>query len=680
MIHDIISTMDNFKGNLSSLDSLCASQLNMNSFQSHSEEKKDSDSKEEIYHLIREVTDSSETLWDLLEAKDFAKALNLFESLKFKYSSIEQSNLDELFASSQFIRKNWEKVSTFDKLIEFECFQYLTKEGRSSEQLTDALCTIINIQNIDASQAFNLFLEQRSILLESMVRKNLSKESPITVFLNFLVQVQLTTYHILTIFLGHEESEPLLWSLKHLVKKEQRIQKDIRDYVKNKAKEWILNCKEIIPEDAFKEFDNCSALSEFKSKVNIQLQAFILDTDFVWKDISLSVLEENINLWSAIFHRRFVDGAKFMITELFSSIGFESKISQCIDNFQRNKSGAFSGDSDIGKYVWTPPVNADNILSSTRKCKANGITTKMKSVVDSIGVGVEDIVKEFNLLLDSKKVFNDTNDELQTFFKEKHSTYLNAITQDILQRIEFLRQDNKDMLNLILFLGRMSRSIVKGSTPYYRAYQIWVEKYIETFRPKLKHHVDTLCGYSPQDVSLKIKQHWKEVEISSDQGEHEFIPIVPSSFLMAILFDTVGEVSKVGSFAMDPLVLEFFAYKLGSLSYEIVSDSLKVLESTQPSKEVLIQLWFDASFLLTILGNKTLSDYYQHVVMKERNESKYDDVEEMIEWRKNVERLLHRIQQKIDPIELAFYAPHIRQNVKTSIDQYRTILGPLMQM
>lgn len=680
MIDGLVGMLKKFNSKLSHLESISTQYTSLDRTLDSKSLNREHEDTRIITDLVRTVVDVADDLWELLEDHEFIQALNLYKTTKSKYEHIDIKRIEDTFGRFDYLKTSWEKIETFDSVVEYECLYLLAQEGFSNEVYSNALCTVLNIRNISEADCFDLFIKQRLLSFQHIVSKRFNFQDICTSLLRLFEHFQVTFYHILTIFLGDGEEEPLLWTKSCMINDSQKLHLDIREHVKSKTKEWIASCGEVLPYDIFNGISDVTLLPDFKRNVYNMLQSSLPNTDMLWKDCCLLVLEEQINPWNILFHRRFVNGVRHLTSQLFDSIQFEKKISICIESFTSGHYIDFNDDLDIGQYIWSP-IDIEGIDPSVSKLKANGTTTKMKKLVESFELGLEDISQKFYRLLDNKKVFYETNEELDAYYKETYNSYLNSISEDILQRIEYLSKAERDpfTLNIILFLGRLSHALHRGSITYLKAYEIWIERYKATYSSKLSHYLTSWSNIQQNSIG-RIRSRWKEVEISSEQGGYESVPVNPSPEILALILETVNEVSKAGSFTIDPSIIEFLTFQLAELTYNLISKCLNEILNGQSQKEILIQLWFDSKFILTVLPKKVLSEYYQHIVLKSRgidNLENYDDVDETIEWIKKVDALFNTIKDNIDPIEVAFYTPHINQHVKQSLERYASILGPL---
>lgn len=50
---------------------------------------------------------------------------------------------------------------------------------------------------------------------------------------------------------------------------------------------------------------------------------------------------------------------------------------------------------------------------------------------------------------------------------------------------------------------------------------------------------------------------------------------------------------------------------------------------------------------------------------QDRDEDEFDEVEEMFQWKKQLDAFMLRLKALIDPIDFAFYGPHLLRNSKS---------------
>jgi len=235
-----------------------------------------------------------------------------------------------------------------------------------------------------------------------------------------------------------------------------------------------------------------------------------------------------------------------------------------------------------------------------------------------------------------------------------------------------------------------------------------------------------------------LKKNWLEVKIKNETGDGEmeqYVPCIPTPSVFALLFALTEEINKIGGHTIDQSVLLYLKREVANTLYDLIKLTLTQRERTL-SKENAIQFWFDIRFIFDILSGRTIvtpqmkeiliemkehqtkakeqnhiqtaintqtstdsdnidqninkndqSSETKSVNMKNENDTKEkentdldtedEEVEEMIEWKKRIDVLLNKIKSNMDPIDIRFYEPHLKTNIRSYYQKCSQLFGVL---
>eukprot|EP01119_Soliformovum_irregulare_P019469 TRINITY_DN6171_c0_g1_i2.p1 TRINITY_DN6171_c0_g1~~TRINITY_DN6171_c0_g1_i2.p1 ORF type:complete len:285 (-),score=87.42 TRINITY_DN6171_c0_g1_i2:76-930(-) len=152
------------------------------------------------------------------------------------------------------------------------------------------------------------------------------------------------------------------------------------------------------------------------------------------------------------------------------------------------------------------------------------------------------------------------------------------------------------------------------------------------------------------------------------------LPFQPSSYLLAFLFSISKEIHRIGSHTVDKSVM---LYLLHEVSEKIVSQYTAIVNADEKkmNKEGLIQLLVDVRFAFDVVsGRKALiegSKEHREInaaIKLFRDESidlkqVLDGLAQPAQWNVRVNNLVQTIEDKLDPIDVAFYQSPLRDCV-----------------
>jgi hypothetical protein len=231
---------------------------------------------------------------------------------------------------------------------------------------------------------------------------------------------------------------------------------------------------------------------------------------------------------------------------------------------------------------------------------------------------------------------------------------------------------------------------------YVDGYLMWVEntsQYLESvLSDKLHAHLavaPSLLGASSEISSVdqallvtsRVRATWQELKVGSEAAE-DFVPHQPSPFIVSFLFSVVQEIQRVGSHSVDRELVEALVAALSDRAIIVFDNFVNAHRDSSSSsaipKEVSIQFWFDVKFFFDILSCRTVSSALVRSRLATRktggsvaplqddspSAEEYDEVEDMLAWKKKVDAFNAKVRSLIDPIDLAFYTPHVTKHLR----------------
>lgn len=205
---------------------------------------------------------------------------------------------------------------------------------------------------------------------------------------------------------------------------------------------------------------------------------------------------------------------------------------------------------------------------------------------------------------------------------------------------------------------------------------------------------DSLVTDLPTLVTARVRATWQELKGGSS-GAEEHVPHQPSPFIVSFLFNVVQEIQRVGSHCVDNEIVECLVSQLSTRAVSVFDNFVNGHKDAAASsiipKEVTIQLWFDAKFFFDILSCRTISSALvrsrlaamttgsssEVLIVDENMPDDYDEVEEMLSWKRIIDAHIARVKSLIDPIDLAFYTPHVTKNLRSCYQRMCTDMSAL---
>ncbi|KAH7673533.1 Low density lipoprotein B-like protein [Dioscorea alata] len=164
------------------------------------------------------------------------------------------------------------------------------------------------------------------------------------------------------------------------------------------------------------------------------------------------------------------------------------------------------------------------------------------------------------------------------------------------------------------------------------------------------------------------------------------LPSMPSLYITSFIFQSCLEIHKVGGHVLDKIILQNFAWRLLKKVVAIYADFTPTIEAhdSRVSEKGVLQILLDLRFCADVLSggrdptaNNSESDTNAPLPTVRRMASQFQSGSLSSE---PVTRLIHRLSQRLDPIDWATYEPYLWENEKQSYKRYAVLFGFLVQL
>jgi hypothetical protein len=392
---------------------------------------------------------------------------------------------------------------------------------------------------------------------------------------------------------------------------------------------------------------------------------------------------------------------------------------------------------NVSEFVWTTVSEASTI--NTRKLTSRVVVPRTNVVQRAFESQLNRVIEDLSSLIEPKDknaVFHSSKAEdvqgLRAFIRQSCMTKVSKLMQEIEARIEQfnqqVQQDNSDWLTTVsipvdycLFIGHTLRVIASYSTQLQtiladtvdgrlagqlhtqinpsnlylqtkriidktaaNAFRVWVQwmvRQLVLHEGRFAADPNELGNGSlltPHLVPVAaVKKSWMEIKIKAESGAdtEEFVPHQPSSAVNSFLLFLVEELNRVGAHVLTKHIVQHLNHELTTALVELFEGWFKS-HAELLSKEHVIQFWFDTRFLFDVLSGRVVTAETEH----DDNNEEDPEVREMINWKKRLDKFYTIVKQQLDPVDISFYEPHIKTNIKTCYSRTRVLYGALTQL
>ncbi|CAM8931547.1 unnamed protein product [Rhodiola kirilowii] len=184
---------------------------------------------------------------------------------------------------------------------------------------------------------------------------------------------------------------------------------------------------------------------------------------------------------------------------------------------------------------------------------------------------------------------------------------------------------------------------------------------------------------------------WEETVVKQEQpdgSDSEMkinLPSMPSLYIISFLFRACEEIHRVGGHVLDKTILRKFALNLVKKVTDVYGEFLSVIETDGPkiSEKGVLQVMLDIRFSADVLSGGDVvknDDLSKSVAKKSPFRRKQDETKNETENRKQVNKLIKTLSQRLDPIDWQTYESYLWENEKQSYLRHAVLFGFFVQL
>ncbi|XP_059647293.1 conserved oligomeric Golgi complex subunit 1 [Cornus florida] len=184
---------------------------------------------------------------------------------------------------------------------------------------------------------------------------------------------------------------------------------------------------------------------------------------------------------------------------------------------------------------------------------------------------------------------------------------------------------------------------------------------------------------------------WEETIVKQEQSTESqsemkiSLPSMPSLYINSFLFQACEEIHRVGGHVLDKTILQKFASTLLKKVIDIYADLLSNEEvcSSKLSDKGVLQVLLDLKFVVDVLSG---GDCDTHEELSKNSKAKFpfrrkQDVNQTKSViREQVDGLISRLSQRLDPIDWLTYEPYLWENERQSYLRHAVLFGFFVQL
>eukprot|EP01117_Protostelium_nocturnum_P009343 TRINITY_DN3341_c0_g1_i1.p1 TRINITY_DN3341_c0_g1~~TRINITY_DN3341_c0_g1_i1.p1 ORF type:complete len:853 (-),score=124.12 TRINITY_DN3341_c0_g1_i1:466-3024(-) len=473
---------------------------------------------------------------------------------------------------------------------------------------------------------------------------------------------------------------------------------------------------------------------ETKNKIRMSNSSSLVE-DSEWERLCNQVCGRSLDLWFFFFNKIFLDRSKQIIFAFFQSLSITPLLRKQLEKLHNAK----SEDKNMSTFVWklsgTSSVQDEEKIETTKK-KALGLTDHLEETIRSLHHQLSAIIADVNSLFTGVTKPDSNSEQLRQYLEDVCFQSFSSVAKDMEIAAGSSRED-------ALFVGRLSRSIyhhnysiepllrnsiyslnsnlqapssskknsslrssirnssISAVPPFQsselqkvlklfkrleaHSYSMWVEQLVENFSASLSQFLRNDNWKDP--VRRKT---WEEskVSVQSDEGniveESVFLPFQCSRYILDLFFNVCKEINKNGgNFIIDKFVIQYLVYKLSEASERVYAEFTS--EKIEKNKEGSIQILYDALFVFAVFNCRKDAQNVQEqrelrkTLGKPEDTEDGDEFDEVVSWSNRTNKIFSTIKMELDPIEVAFYDPHVTQSAHRCFRKCSVLLGSLLQ-
>uniref|UniRef100_A0A7N0T875 Conserved oligomeric Golgi complex subunit 1 n=1 Tax=Kalanchoe fedtschenkoi TaxID=63787 RepID=A0A7N0T875_KALFE len=184
---------------------------------------------------------------------------------------------------------------------------------------------------------------------------------------------------------------------------------------------------------------------------------------------------------------------------------------------------------------------------------------------------------------------------------------------------------------------------------------------------------------------------WEKTVVKQEQtdGSHLEIeidlPSMPSLYIISFLFRACEEIHRVGGHVLDKTILRNFATNLVKKVADVYGEFLSAMDADgfKISDEGVLQVMLDIRFSADVLSGGDAvknEDLVKNLSKKSPFRRKHDQTKNESENRKQINKLINSLSQRLDPINWQTYEPYLWENEKQSYLRHAVLFGFFVQL
>ncbi|KAF7146705.1 hypothetical protein RHSIM_Rhsim04G0086300 [Rhododendron simsii] len=205
------------------------------------------------------------------------------------------------------------------------------------------------------------------------------------------------------------------------------------------------------------------------------------------------------------------------------------------------------------------------------------------------------------------------------------------------------------------------------------------------------HRKLPLLLLSSEESPEEHTRGWEDTVVKqeqSDESQSEMkisLPALPSLYITSFLFQACEEIHRVGGHVLDKQILQKFALTLLEKVIGIYADFLSTAEArdSQMSDKGVLQVLLDLRFVADVLSggdSSSIEELSKNAKFKVSFRRKQDVNQTKSAIREQVDGLVNRLSQKLDPIDWLTYEPYLWENERQSYLRHAVLFGFFVQL
>lgn len=293
----------------------------------------------------------------------------------------------------------------------------------------------------------------------------------------------------------------------------------------------------------------------------------------------------------------------------------------------------------------------------------------VNETTDAVSVKSDSLMRHYSIMVDSPR--SDSPGKKKFGFSKRQTSLANTALFGV---------DDSSSPQLVELIN-----IARDLT--IRAHNLWISWVSDELSAILSHDLRQDDGLS----TTSIMRGWEDTVVKqeqSDESQSEMkisLPALPSLYITSFLFRACEEIHRVGGHVLDKQILQKFALTLLEKVLGIYADFLSTAEArdTQMSDKGVLQVLLDLRFVADVLSggdSSAIEELSKNAKSKVSFRRKQDVNQTKSAIREQVDGLVNRLSQKLDPIDWLTYEPYLWENERQSYLRHAVLFGFFVQL